>query len=73
VNICFLTEKIPYSQICGTKISTSYKKRRLSDKHQQEITDLQLQMEADKKKVFELEETIETKIAQVKKLKGEIS
>ena len=29
MNIRFLTEKLPYSQICGTKVGTSYKKRRL--------------------------------------------
>ena len=28
VNISFLTEKLPYSQICGTKVGTAYKKRR---------------------------------------------
>ena len=28
VNISFLTEKLLYSQICGTKVCTSYKKRR---------------------------------------------
>ena len=27
-NISFLAEKLPYSQICGTQICTSYKKRR---------------------------------------------
>ena len=26
MNISFLTEKLPYSQICGTKVSSSYKK-----------------------------------------------
>ena len=31
VNIGFPTEKLPYSQICGTKLGTSYKKRRQSD------------------------------------------
>jgi len=31
VNISFLTEKLPYSQICGTKVGTSYKKRRQSE------------------------------------------
>ena len=30
LNIRFLTEKLPYSQICGTKSGTSYKKRRHS-------------------------------------------
>ena len=28
VNISFMTEKLPYSQICGTKLGTSYKERR---------------------------------------------
>jgi len=28
VNISFPTDKIPYSQICGTKVGTSYKERR---------------------------------------------
>jgi len=28
LNINFLTEQLPYSQICGTKVGTSYKKRR---------------------------------------------
>ena len=27
-NISFLTEKLPYSQICGTKVGTAYKKQR---------------------------------------------
>ena len=31
MNISFLTQKLPYSQICGTKVGTSYKKRRLSE------------------------------------------
>jgi len=30
VNTSFLTEKLPYSQIYGTKVRTSYKKRRQS-------------------------------------------
>ena len=42
----------------------------LSDKHQQETADLQLQLDAEKKNVAMLEETIETKISQVNKLKG---
>ena len=28
VNIIFLAEKLPCFQICGTKVGTSYKKRR---------------------------------------------
>jgi len=31
VNISFLTEKLPYSQICGTKVGTPDKKRRQSE------------------------------------------
>ena len=30
MNISFLTENLPYSQICGTKVGPSYKKRRQS-------------------------------------------
>ena len=30
MNISFLAKKLPYSQICGTKVGTFYKKRRQS-------------------------------------------
>ena len=42
----------------------------LSDKHQREMADIQTELDGEKKKVSELEGTIETKIAQVNKLKG---
>jgi len=32
VDISFLTEKLPYSQICDTKVGPTYKKRRQSEK-----------------------------------------
>jgi len=34
VNIGFVTEQLPYSQICGTKVGSSYKKRRQRDHHE---------------------------------------
>ena len=40
----------------------------LSDKHQREMADIQTELDGEKKKVSELEETIETKIAQVRGL-----
>ncbi|CAG5099602.1 Oidioi.mRNA.OKI2018_I69.XSR.g16596.t2.cds [Oikopleura dioica] len=42
----------------------------LCDKHQQELEDAMAELEAERKKVAELEDTLESKIAQVKKLKG---
>ena len=38
----------------------------LSDKHQQEMADIQQLLDDEKKNVVQLEETIETKIAQVR-------
>ena len=41
-NISLPTQKLPYSQICGPKVGTSYKKRRLSNSTQLSQTDILL-------------------------------
>jgi len=42
----------------------------LTDKQQQEISDLEKRLEQEQKKCLELEETLESKIQQVTKLKA---